>query len=141
MAFKIGDRVKVREYDNLPEEIKHKGLGKSAGKEGEIVDIMYSNVKECYVYRIHFDGKASHSQTDFPDASFDLIPEKDKPTYKYEFEYLENLVVARLYEVIGETKTEIAKGHGHIFHDGVLGIAQASAYALKKILEKLGGFG
>jgi hypothetical protein len=140
MEFKIGDRVKVKKYDSLPEEIKNKGLGKSAGKEGEIVDIMYSNVKDCFIYRIRFDGCAMHSQTDFLDGTFDIVPDKDKPTYEYGFEFLDNLVVARLYEIIGETKTEICKGHGHIFHDGVLGVAQASAYALKKILESLGGF-
>lgn len=140
MEFKIGDRVKVKEYDDLPEELKNKGLGKSAGKEGEIIDIMYSNVKDCFIYRIRFDGRAMHSQTDFLDGTFDIVPDKDKPTYEYGFEFLENLVVARLYEITGETKTEICKGHGHIFHDGVLGVAQASAYALKKILESLGGF-
>ena len=36
-------------------------------------------------------------------------------TYRYEFEYLENLVVARLYEIDeDDNETEIGRGHGHI---------------------------
>ena len=139
MEFYIGDKVRGRPFEKIPEEIRSRGLGKSAGREGEIVDIMYSNAKECNVYKIHFDDDASCSRTEFPEGSFDLISDLEAPTYTYEFEYLENLVVARLYEVTEDSKTEIAKGHGHIFHDGVLGIAQAASYALKKIYYKLDG--
>lgn len=133
MEFKIGDRVRVRRYEDLPEKIKNKGLGKHAGKDGEIANIMYSNAKDCYIYRIQFDGCDMHSRTDFIEGTFDLISELEKAEYTYEFEYLENLVVARLYETKGDSKKMIARGHGHIFHDGVLGIAQAASYALKKI--------
>lgn len=138
MEFKIGDRVMVRPYNHLPESIKNKGLGKSAGKKGEIIDIMYSNAKDCYVYRIHFDDCERPSKTDFPEAAlYILLPTKTE--YTYEFEYLENLAVARLYEIKGDEKTEIGKGHGHIFHDGLFGIAQAASYALKRIASDLNG--
>jgi hypothetical protein len=139
MSFCIGDRVRIIAYDKLPEGIKNKGLAKNAGNEGEIVDIMYSSAKGCDVYRIRFDGFDRPSKTDFPEGSFDLVSELEAPKYSYEFEYLENLVVARLYEVTEDSKTEVAKGHGHIFHDGVIGIAQAASYALKKIYLKLEG--
>ena len=139
MEFKIGDRVRVRRFEDIPDEVKNKGMGKSAGKDGEIVDIMYSNAKDCYMYRIQFDGKATHSQTDFPEGSFDLISELEQATYTYEFEYAENLVIARLYETKGDEKTEIGIGHGHIFHGGVFGIAQAASYALKRIASDLNG--
>lgn len=139
MEFNIGNRVRIKAYEDLPEEIKNRGLGKSAGKDGEIVDVMYSNLKDCYVYRIRFDNYDYPSKTDFPEGSFDLISELEKSKYTYEFEFLENLVVARLYEEVGDQRYEVARGHGHIFHDGVLGIAQASSYALKKIYEELNG--
>lgn len=62
----------------------------------------------------------------------------DNVTYDIKLEYLENLVVARLYEKHEDGwRDEIAKGHGHIFHDGALGIAQAASYALKKLYQKL----
>jgi hypothetical protein len=139
MEFNIGDRVRVRKYEDIPEELRNRGLGKSAGRDGEIVDILWSNAKDTYVYRIHFDECDTPSRTDFVEGTFDLVSELDKPTYSYEFEFLENLVIARLYEMVGEQKFEVARGHGHIFHDGINGIAQASSYALKKIYEELNG--
>lgn len=139
MEFYIGDKVRVRPFDKIPEDIRSRGLGKSAGKEGEIVDILNSVAKDCTVYKIRFDGEANCSRTEFPQGTFDLVSDLEAPTYTYEFEFLENLVVARLYEVTEDSKTEIAKGHGHIFHDGVIGIAQAASYALKKIYLKLEG--
>ena len=133
MEICIGDRVRVRPYEKLPEKIKSKGLARLAGNEGEIVDVMYSNAKECYVYKIHFDGFDRASNAVFPEGSFDLVSELEAATYTYEIEVLENLVVARLYQVEDGGKTEIAKGHGHIFHDGAYGIAQAASYACKKL--------
>ena len=65
--------------------------------------------------------------------------EENPTTYKYEFEHLENVVVARLYEIKGDVVTEVARGHGHIMHDGVIGVAQAASYALKRIYEAVGG--
>ena len=59
--------------------------------------------------------------------------------YCHEFEYLDNVVVAIFYEIKGEVKTEIARGHGHIIHEGTIGIAQASSYAVKRIYQKLNG--
>jgi hypothetical protein len=139
MKFNIGDRVRVRRYNDIPDNIKNKGIGKSAGKDGEIVDVMYSNAKDCYVCRILFDENARPSHTDFPEGSFDLISELEQATYTYEFEYLENVVVARLYEIKGDEKTEIGLAHGHIFHRGAFGVAQAASYALKRIAADLNG--
>lgn len=137
MEFNIGDRVRVKSYYDLPEEIKSKGISRIAGKDGEIIDKMWSEAKNAQVYKIHLDGYDKPSRVDFIEGSFDLIPDEEEPAYTYEFEFLENLVVARLYEKTEQGKTEIAKGHGHIIHDGVLGIAQASSYALKRIYFKL----
>ena len=137
MEFNIGERVVVRQYEDLPEEIKNKGLGKNAGKAGEVVDVMYSNARDCYLYKIRFDGCDVPSRTDFPSGALYILTEEAQPEYKYEFEFLENLVTARLYEVTEDSKTEIARGHGHIIHEGVLGIAQAASYAVKRIYMKI----
>lgn len=139
MEFNIGDRVRVKRYEDIPSEVRHKGMSKQSGNDGEIVDILWSGANDRYVYTIHFDGYDRPSQTLFVGEAIDLVSELDKPTYSYEFEFLENLVVARLYEIVGEQKYEVARGHGHIFHDGINGIAQAASYALKKIYEKLNG--
>lgn len=137
MQYSIGDEVRVRQYEDLPDDIKQIGLGKSAGKDGVIVDILWSGAKECHIYRIQFDGCDAPSRTDFYAGSFDLKSELERATYSYEFEFAENLVIARMYEHTGESKKMIARGHGHIFHDGALGIAQAASYALKRIYKFL----
>ena len=139
MKFNIGDRVRVRQYKYLPEKVTNKGIGKSAGKDGEIVDIMYSNASDCYLYKIHFDGFDRPSHTEFPEGSFDLIADLDREVYSCDIEILDNVVVARMYEIRGKEKTEICKGHGHIIHNGEFGVAQAASYALKRLASKLNG--
>lgn len=133
MKFNIGDKVKVKPYDEVPEAIRVRGLAKNAGRVGEIVDVVYSNAKEKTVYKVLFDGDVHISRTDFEEGTIDLVTTIEMPEYEYEFEYLENVVVARLYEITETSKVEVAKGHGHIIHDGVYGIAQAASFALKRI--------
>ena len=139
MEFNIGDRVRIRQYNDMPDGIRHKGLAKRTGDDGEIVDIMYSNANDCFVNKIHFDGFDRASNTDFPEGSFDLISELDQAKYAYEFDILHNVVLAKLYEIDGDKKTEIGRGHGHIIHSGAFGVAQAASYALKRIATDLGG--
>lgn len=132
--FNIGDRVRIRPYDELPDGVRTKATAPLCGKDGEIVDIVYSNARKCLYYTLHLDGYAQPSHKLFTEDCIDLIPEETPVTYRYDFTYLDNVVVARLIEIDGDgNETEIAKGHGHIMHDGVLGIAQASSYALKRI--------
>lgn len=139
MEFKIGERVKIKSYLDIPEEARNKGIAKVTDEEGEIVDKLYSEARGCTVYKIHLDGYDRPSKCEFVEGTFDIV-EDVEVEYTYEFEYLENLVVARLYEInVYGQKKEIAKGHGHIFHDGAYGVAQAASYALKRICEDLGG--
>lgn len=139
MEYSIGQRVRINSYDNIPEEIKSRGVFQVCGLDGEIVDKLYSEAKGGYIYKIHLDGSRLHSRVDFIDGSFEAIADDPVPVdYAHEFEYLENLVIARFYEIYEDgTRVEVAKGHGHIFHDGIVGIAQASSWALKKIYEKV----
>lgn len=59
------------------------------------------------------------------------------PKYYHEIEYLENVVLVVLYEATEDGPKEIARGHGHILHDGAAGITQATSYALKRIWFKM----
>lgn len=136
MEFNIGDRVRVKRYEDLP-ETTGKGIAKLCGKDGEIIDKLWSGANGCYIYKIHLDGYDRPSSFDFRSPEIDLVSELEKKSYDYQFEYLTNVVVARLYEVTETTKTEIARGHGHIIHEGAEGIAQAASYALKKIYLKI----
>ena len=138
MEFNIGERVRIKAYDEIPDKSKNKRMGMLAGLEGEIVDKLHSELKGCTVYKIHFNAFDRPSKCDFTEDCIKLIGD-DKTEYTYEFEYLENLVVARLYEIKDGAKVEIAKGHGHVFHNGAYGIAQAASYALKRICNELNG--
>lgn len=57
----------------------------------------------------------------------------DGPKYYHEITYLDDLVLVVLYEATDTGPREIARGHGHIIHEGARGITQAAGYALKKI--------
>ncbi len=136
--FNIGDRVKVKEYKDIPEESRNQGMAKCCGKVGTITDKLYSNCFEGYVYTIKFDDYDVPSKKLWSEECLEYYI-KPTTTYHYEFDILDNVVVARFYEINGDEPTEIGRGHGHIIHEGAKGIAQASAYALKKIFEKMNG--
>lgn len=135
--FTIGDRVRIRDYHNLPEDIRSKSVGSLCGKDGEIVDIVYSNAKHYTYYVIHLDGYDKPSAKMFTDDCLDLVPGEVPDTYRYDFDYLDNVVVAKFIEVRDGNETELARGHGHIIHEGALGIAQAASYACRQILGKM----
>ena len=138
MEFKIGDRVKVKEYANILESYRTKGVARLSGEIGTVTDKLYSEVNDGFIYRVHFDGYDRPSNKLWIEGYLDKYVEPSSE-YKFEFECLDNVVVAICYEVVGDTKTEIGRGHGHIIHEGALGIVQASAYALKKLYEKMNG--
>ena len=116
MKFNKGDKVRVIDEPDVTGRVAQ----------------CYTSEKGDNVYSIHWDDGDGGLMT------ADKIEKYDNVTYTFNFDYLENLVVARFYEVYEDgTQFEIAKGHGHIFHDGALGIAQAASYALKKLYQNL----
>ena len=136
MEFYIGDRVKVKEYVDIPEQYRTQAVARLCGNVGTVTDRLWSEGNNGYVYRVHLDGYARPSNKMWSQEHLDKYVEPSVE-YKYEFDVADNVVVAILYEMTEDSKTEIARGHGHIIHEGALGIAQASSYALKKIYYKL----
>lgn len=137
--FKIGDRVRIKEYKDLPDDFRNRRVARVCGEEGEIVDMMWSQAKQATIYKVQLDGKNFISKCDFPEGSLILLPSASEVTYGYETEILDNVVVAHFYEYCGDDQRELAKGHGHIIHEGMLGIAQAQSYAIRRCYEKLAG--
>lgn len=113
--FNIGDRVFSNCY----------------GKYGVIEDKMYSEKMCDFMYTIQFDD----SKVPFvkPLQEKDLEPICDNKEYRFEVFQAENVMVAVMYEIDGDTEREIKRYHGHIMHEGIIGIAQAASYAVKKI--------
>ena len=133
--FNIGDRIAIKAFAELPEESRTSGMAKLAGKEGVIYDICQSTVSGTF-YKVQLDGKPRPSTVAFTDEMLTAVSEA---TYEYEFSYLDKVVVAMLYEVKNGQRTLVARGHGHIIHDGLAGISQAASYALRRIDLKVRG--
>ena len=57
--------------------------------------------------------------------------------YSVDVTVADNVVIGVIYESRNGKKAEVARGHGHIIHQGVLGIAQAASYALRKAWQYL----
>lgn len=106
-------------------------------KSGVITDALYSNAKDKFIYQVHWDGDGMPSQSQYDTEDLYLIEDRE---YRYDISLHENVVVAVLYERINSAdEKEVARGHGHIIHEGVLGFTQAASYALKKILLEVAG--
>ena len=133
--FQIGDRVRVKEYSDIPEGLRTKGVARLHGCVGTIVDKLYSEGNQGYVYSIQLDDYEVKSKKMWRAEM--LEPCDEEVSYGFEFEYLDNVVVAIFYEYGEDSKTEIARGHGHIIHEGAVGIAQAASYALKRLYFKM----
>lgn len=67
---------------------------------------------------------------DYRVAAEDRVPPS---RYFHEITYLDNVVLVVLYEATESGRVEIARGHGHIIHEGAAGVTQATSYALKRI--------
>ena len=142
--WNIGDKVKVVEYDAIPAERRAKLAGgnpelwtsgkcRLSGLVGEVADKLYGEAYGCYVYKLNLEGYERTSNALFIGDDLEALPKKQN--FRWEIELLENVVVARMYD--GDVQLSI--GHGHVFHDGALGIMQAASWSMKKCYEAMGG--
>lgn len=143
--WNIGDKVKIIDYDAVPAERRARtaggnpGLWTSAkcrlsGLVGEVADKLYSEAYGVFVYKLHIDGFDKVSAALFIGDDLEDLPSPTQ-NLRWELEILEKVVVARMYD--GDV--QIGIGHGHIFHEGTLGVMQAGSWAMKKCYEGMGG--
>lgn len=137
--YTIGQKVRIKDWEQLPAHLQNRAaVGGLCGFEAEIIDRLYSEAQQAYNYKLQLTGAKTIPARVFPAEALDPIAEKPRCSYVHELTYLDKVVVAVFYEVDAEgKKTEIARGHGHIIHEGALGIAQAAGYALKKIRDEV----
>jgi hypothetical protein len=110
--FNIGDEVKV-----------------SRTKEtGVITDKMYSEAKSTFMYVV----KPNDSGRSIMRLEQELEPLSKQAQYKVEVDVADGVVIGVIYEVTNNSKQEVFRGHGHVIHEGSIGIAQACSYAFKK---------
>lgn len=113
--FRIGDRVRCGTVD------------------GTIADVFSGN--DSTAYGVDF---GRHGVSLYFEEELELIPEK-KFSMQINIDIANNVVIASLYEVVDPNMRPIAKGHGHIIHEGELGIAQAASYACMRLYKSMGG--
>lgn len=116
--FKIGDIV----------ETNWIGIGK-------VTDVMYSYHKKGYTYEVTNEEGAVQL---FAEEELEPVSKKGY-SMDIKIDIASNVVIATLYEETEDSKSPLAKGHGHIIHEGATGVAQAASYACKKLYESLGG--
>lgn len=118
--FKIGDRVRIY----------------ATNLTGSVTDVLRSETGSEIRYLVDLDGSDAYASNNMVYRERELEPFQEKrKDYKFEIEISDNVVVAVVYE----DGMAIARGHGHIMHDNLLGFAQAASYAMRKCYEALGG--
>ena len=143
--FSIGDIVKIRDYDSIPQAKKTQtrvadptlispNKVNLCGKQVEIVDRVYSEKYDACIYRVCVTNDFSLVY----EFTEDLLEPIDR-SVKYECEYEDagNVIIANVYEIRNGERNLVAKGHGHLIHEGAHGFAQALSYALKRASDRL----
>jgi hypothetical protein len=110
MEFNINDRV----------------IEKETGRDGVVIDKMFSEAKKAFFYEIETSGYSVLLEED------DIEMFASKKEYQVETQIADNVVIGIIFEIDGDQKTEVCRGHAHIIHEGAEGIAQACAYAYKR---------
>lgn len=67
MEFKIGDKIKVIPYEELPEKRKNKGVARACGREGVIIDKLYSGKENRNIYKVQLQAFNAPSSISFTD--------------------------------------------------------------------------
>ena len=143
MEYNIGDTVIIKQPEEIVDRSRGncyawtKRKGNTAGEIGTIADKMYSEAESIFLYRICIEGETRIRSAFYTEEDFEHYIVETKQDYSIDCEILENLAVVRIYKDDDGEKKEIGRGHGHIFHEGDIGVVQAISYACKKAYEKL----
>jgi hypothetical protein len=102
------------------------------GKTGVITDRMYSQVRKTHLFEVDIGFDVVMVKADVltkytPPKEYKITAEVTNEEDSY------NLVVVVIYE----DGVEVSRGHGHIIHEGAVGIAQAMSYASKRAFMKI----
>lgn len=117
MAFFPGDKVIVSTESLRSEHGTVHDVFRGFGTSTEVYEVTLENGETVY---------AKTGQV------FPAVPQ-EKFTFEIDIPEENNIVIVKM---MADGK-EIARGHGHVIHQGALGIAQAMSYACKRIWNDL----
>lgn len=109
----------------------------SYGETGKIVDRMYSEKEKEFYYGVNYDSRDVDEILLAKGNELRELSKENGENYEAEINLLNNVCVAIIYRKENGGKKEVCRGHGHIIHEGDIGVAQALSYAFKKAYEKL----
>lgn len=136
MAYQIGEFVRVKDKQELAEEdnrVFNTRTARRSGESGVIVDRLYSEANECYVYCIKFDGDTTASRCKFTEDEIEYAPTIQD--FRFSIERNGNRIYAYMYD--GEEIVESA--YGNIAYENNIGITQAASHAMRTIYKRLKG--
>ena len=121
--------------------ITHSTMAHATGKRATVIDRLYSEKENCNLFRVRLDGQKQSESNSYKESDLSAINEAvdQKDSFSVEVAFQDNLAIATLYKSNNGQKEVVEIGHGHVFYNGAVGIAQATSYACKKLLEKING--
>ena len=120
MAYNIGDKVLV------------------SGSEAFITDRMYSEKNDKYFYSIRYKGRNEEQDDLYDDDEVQPYVE-EKVEYDLQMDISEGVVIFSVVEIKGDKRSLVARGHGHMLRNDLLGVLQASSWAARKAFTEHNG--
>lgn len=121
--FYVGERVQVRNIEDIPAEKVNKTVILNCGSSGEIID-RYSLDGDDYIYIIKFDGDKISSGTAFTAEMLEAVP---LTSYELKTEIKDG----KLFLYIYEDGKMVNHSYGKIFDNTKKGFATAIVCAAK----------
>ena len=134
MSYQIGEIVRVKDKEELGQAENRLFASKASVRSGEtgvIVDRLYSEANNCYVYSIKFEGECVASKARFTEDEIEY-PIYIAPDIEVKVQRDGRQMVAIMYE----DGKEIGRAYGGIKYDNHIGIAQATSFAMKSLYYK-----
>lgn len=127
MEIKLGSKVRILESASAIH----------AGEIGTVTDLLYGVTGSTNYVDVLLDKDIKHV---YAENEVEVVAEtrEQKDTYRVEVETLKDLVIAKLVEIDeygGETV--VSRTHGHILHDGVRGVLQATDFATRRLFNNV----
>lgn len=129
MDFKIGDKIKVVSYEELPTERKNKGVARACDREGVIIDKLFSNKENRYIYKVQLHAYNEPSSISFTDDM--LAPTGGGNDLRLKVAIESDGVALELYR--GDVR--LRRSFGRLLYDGEYGVAQAVSWAAKLLMQ------
>lgn len=116
--FNIGDKVMIIDTEEC----------------GTITDKLYSEGKGIFVYVIKPDDGGRSVMRDEDEIQEAIIEEPAEYEVVTDVNMNEGMVIVSIIEIKDESRSLVARGHGHLLRHDAIGITQATSYAARRAL-------